>query len=185
MNETFVTMSGYVVADPSSRMTRNDVPFATFRLASTPRRVDTRTGEYVNAGTSFVNVTAFRSLGVNVATCVRKGHPVVVHGRMRVNQWTGADGRSGTTVEIDALTVGFDMSKGASSFVRALRPSFGDQQHSSAGGPGARAVDGGREEPTEEGGADNGRGPSSAPADAPADAGEREDYVLAGVASTG
>jgi single-strand DNA-binding protein len=122
MNETFVTMSGYVATDPQVRLTKGQVPFVTFRLASTPRRVDVKTGEYVDGGTNFVNVTAFRGLGVNVAGSVKKGQPVMVYGRMRVNQWTGADGRPGTSVEVEAYNIGFDMAKGRSTFERVLKP---------------------------------------------------------------
>ena len=80
MNETYVTISGNVVGDPQVRRTRADVPFVTFRVASNVRRVDHKTGEYIDAGTNFVNVTAFRSLGINLANSLEKGHPVVVYG---------------------------------------------------------------------------------------------------------
>jgi single-strand DNA-binding protein len=121
MNETYVTISGNVVGDPQVRMTRANVPFVTFRVASNVRRVDYKTGEYIDAGTNFVNVTAFRSLGVNLANSLEKGHPVVVYGRMRINQWTNGD-RTGTTVEIDAYNVGHDLTRGQSTFVKVARP---------------------------------------------------------------
>jgi single-strand DNA-binding protein len=121
MNETYVTISGNVVGDPQVRMTRANVPFVTFRVASNVRRVDYKTGEYIDAGTNFVNVTAFRSLGVNLANSLEKGHPVIVYGRMRINQWTNGD-RTGTTVEIDAYNVGHDLTRGQSTFVKVARP---------------------------------------------------------------
>ncbi len=167
MNETFVTMSGYVATDPQTRLTKAQVPFVTFRLASTPRRVDYKTGEYVDAGTNFVNVTAFRGLGVNVAGSVRKGQPVIVYGRMRVNQWTGADGRPGTSVEVEAYNVGFDMAKGRSTFERVLKPQLDPDdrladpavQAAQAGVEADGRLDGAsREEPDEFGGAGAGEG---------------------------
>jgi single-strand DNA-binding protein len=121
MNETYVTISGNVVGDPQVRTTRASVPFVTFRVASNVRRVDHKTGEYIDAGTNFVNVTAFRSLGVNLANSLEKGQPVIVYGRMRINQWTNGD-RTGTTVEIDAYNVGHDLTRGQSTFVKVARP---------------------------------------------------------------
>jgi single-strand DNA-binding protein len=121
MNETYVTVSGNVVGDPVVRATRANVPFVTFRVASNVRRVDFKTGEYIDAGTNFVNVTAFRSLGVNLSNSLKKGEPVIVYGRMRVNQWVNGE-RSGTTVEIDAYNVGHDLSRGQSTFVKVFRP---------------------------------------------------------------
>ena len=73
MNETYVTISGNVVGDPVARATKANVPFVTFRVASNVRRVDFKTGEYIDAGTNFVNVTAFRSLGVQPGKLAEEG----------------------------------------------------------------------------------------------------------------
>ncbi|MBC7559036.1 MAG: single-stranded DNA-binding protein [Dermatophilaceae bacterium] len=121
MNETYVTVSGNVVGDPVVRATRANVPFVTFRVASNVRRVDVKTGEYIDAGTNFVNVTAFRALGVNLSNSLKKGEPVIVYGRMRINQWVNGD-RSGTTVEIDAYNVGHDLNRGQTQFLKVAKP---------------------------------------------------------------
>ena len=121
MNESYITVVGRVVADPQSRTTRTGVPFAAFRLASTVRRVSRETGQYEDAGTSFYNVTAFRALGANVANSLHKGEPVVVHGRLRVNQWMRADNTHATSVEIDAYSVGHDLSWGTTELRRVAR----------------------------------------------------------------
>ena len=121
MNETYVTISGNVVGDPVVRATKANVPFVTFRVASNVRRVDFKTGEYIDAGTNFVNVTAFRALGVNLANSLKKGEPVLVYGRMRINQWVNGE-RSGTTVEIDAYNAGHDLTWGQTEFVKVAKP---------------------------------------------------------------
>jgi single-strand DNA-binding protein len=121
MNETYVTISGNVVGDPVIRATRANVPFVTFRVASNVRRVDFKTGEYIDAGTNFVNVTAFRALGVNLANSLKKGEPVIVYGRMRINQWANGE-KSGTTVEIDAYNVGHDLMWGQAKFTKVAKP---------------------------------------------------------------
>ncbi len=121
MNETYVTISGNVVGDPVVRATGANVPFVTFRVASNVRRVDFKTGEYIDAGTNFVNVTAFRSLGVNLANSLKKGEPVLVYGRMRINQWVNGE-RSGTSVEIDAYNVGHDLTWGQTKFTKVAKP---------------------------------------------------------------
>lgn len=121
MNETYVTVAGNVVGDPVVRATRANVPFVTFRVASNVRRVDYKTGEYIDAGTNFVNVTAFRALGINLANSLKKGEPVIVYGRMRINQWVNGD-RNGTTVEIDAYNVGHDLTWGVTTFSKVAKP---------------------------------------------------------------
>ena len=121
MNETYVTVSGNVVGDPVARLTKAEVPFVTFRVASNVRRVNFKTGEYIDAGTNFVNVTAFRALGVNLANSLKKGEPVIVYGRMRINQWVNGE-KSGTTVEIDAYNVGHDLTWGQTAFTKVTKP---------------------------------------------------------------
>jgi len=121
MNESYITVTGRMVADPESRTTKLGVPFAAFRLASTVRRLNARTREYQYGGTSFYNVTAFRSLGANVANSLKKGEPVVVYGRLRVNQWMRQDNTHATSVEIDAYSVGHDLSWGTTSLARVSR----------------------------------------------------------------
>jgi single-strand DNA-binding protein len=121
MNETYVTVSGNVVGDPVVRATRANVPFVTFRVASNVRRRDFKSGEYIDAGTNFVNVTAFRALGVNLANSLVKGQPVLVYGRLRINQWVNGE-KSGTTVEIDAFNVGHDLTWGEAKFTKVSKP---------------------------------------------------------------
>jgi len=121
MNEMYVTVSGRLVGKPEARMTRGGVPFASMRVASTVRRQNPSTGQYEDGGTNFVNVTAFRSLGANAANCLDKGDPVVVYGRMRVNQWMRNGDIPTTSVEIDAYSIGHDLSYGTTAFSKVTR----------------------------------------------------------------
>ena len=121
MNESFVTVVGNVVSDPVSRPTKVGRPFATLRVASTTRRWDLETRTFVDGSTNYVNVVAFNALAANVMTSVKKGHPVVVYGRLRVNQWETDKGEPRTTVEIDAYTLGHDLTRGYSEFTKPDR----------------------------------------------------------------
>ncbi len=121
MNESFVTVVGNVVSDPVPRPTKVGKPFATLRVASTTRRWDVETRAFVDGSTNYVNVVAFNALAANVMTKVKKGHPVVVYGRLRVNQWETEKGEPRTSVEIDAYTLGHDLTRGHSSFTRPER----------------------------------------------------------------
>ena len=127
MNETMVTVVGNLVADPERRTTKSGVPFAAFRVASTVRRLNPQTREYEDGGTSYYNVTAFRSIGANVYKSLKRGEPVLVHGRQRVNQFVRADNSLGTTVEIDAYHVGHDLGRGTSAFTKVAQAQFDDQ----------------------------------------------------------
>jgi single-strand DNA-binding protein len=121
MNESFVTVVGNVVSDPISRPTKVGKPFASLRVASTTRRWDAEKRTFVDGSTNFVNVAAFNALAANVMASVKKGHPVVVYGRLRVNQWETEKGEPRTSVEIDAYTLGHDLTRGQSDFTRPER----------------------------------------------------------------
>ena len=121
MNESFVTVVGNVVSDPISRPTKVGRPFASLRIASTTRRWDPEKRAFVDGSTNFLNVVAFNALAANVMTSVKKGHPVVVYGRLRVNQWETEKGEPRTSAEIDAYTIGHDLTRGQVAFTRLTR----------------------------------------------------------------
>jgi single-strand DNA-binding protein len=121
MNESFVTVVGNVVSDPISRPTKVGRPFASLRIASTTRRWDAERRAFVDGSTNFLNVVAFNALAANVMTSVKKGHPVVVYGRLRVNQWETEKGEPRTSAEIDAYTIGHDLTRGQVEFTRPRR----------------------------------------------------------------
>ena len=121
MNESFVTVMGNLVGDPQGRSTKAGKPFASFRVASTTRRWDAETRGFVDGSTNFMNVVGFNALGGNIMGSLRKGDPVVVYGRLRVNQWVNGDGVNMTSVEVDAYSVGHDLTRGQTSFSKPER----------------------------------------------------------------
>ena len=124
MNESFVTVVGNVVADPIARPTKTGKPFASFRVASTTRRWDPEQRAFVNGATNFVDVVAFNALGANVVASLEKGHPVIVYGRLRVNQWVTERGDNRTSVEVDAYSVGHDLNRGQTVISRPERSQY-------------------------------------------------------------
>lgn len=124
MNESFVTVVGNLVGDPQGRSTKAGKPFASFRVASTTRRWDPEARRFVDGSTNFVNVVGFNALGGNVMSSLKKGDPVIVYGRLRVNQWVNADGTNMTSVEVDAFNVGHDLTRGQSAFSKVERVQY-------------------------------------------------------------
>ncbi len=118
MNETEVTIGGRVVADPEHRTTRSGMQFTTFRVAQTVRRRN-KEGVFVDVSTSFYNVAAYRSLGMNAHASLHKGDPVVIQGRQTVNSWQRADETWGTSVEVEALKIGHDLTYGTTQYAKS------------------------------------------------------------------
>ncbi|MFC7656801.1 single-stranded DNA-binding protein [Pseudonocardia benzenivorans] len=109
MNEILTTIVGNVASAPMRRRTADGTELASFRLASNVRRFDRDAGEWVTITTSYVTVTAWRKLGLNVAASFVKGDPVVVYGRLSTREYVAKDGGTRVDVEIDANAIGPDL----------------------------------------------------------------------------
>lgn len=125
MNEIYTTIVGNMASAPMRRRTADGTELASFRLASNVRRFDRETGEWVTSGTSYVTVTAWRRLGINVAATFVKGDPVVVYGRLSVREYAAKDGGTRIDVDIDANAIGPDLSR-CTAAVSRPRPNAGD-----------------------------------------------------------
>ncbi len=60
----------------------------------------------------------FRYLAANAAFSLNKGDRVVVTGRLKIRPWTDSSGRTGTSVDLDAESVGHDLAWGTARFTR-------------------------------------------------------------------
>ncbi|WP_243225494.1 single-stranded DNA-binding protein [Microbacterium sp. CIAB417] len=119
MNDT-ITIMGFIGNDPGGNTTATGVPVVNFRVGSTQRRYDAKTQTWIDQGTNWYNVSAYRQLAVQARASLQKGHPVIVTGRLRVRDWDNGTAR-GTSVDIDAEAIGHDLRWGTSAFVRTNR----------------------------------------------------------------
>lgn len=120
-----VYLSGFMVNDPKFKKVGDDVSSVKLRIAYTARWRNRETGEWADGATTFVNVQCWRQLADNVATCLRKGEPVLVMGRLRIRSYNDAEGKTRSSVEIEANSVGHDLTRGTAHFSRAYRPAGG------------------------------------------------------------
>ena len=121
MNE--ITITGNLVYAPTLRRVSTQV-FTKFRLAHTHSYRDPSTGDWTDSGTTFIDVTCWRSLAENVCESVGKGSAVIVTGRLKGKERTyEVDGQQEkrTFFEIEATAVGPDLTKGATQATHARR----------------------------------------------------------------
>ena len=125
MSQTnYITLTGYVTAEPKLGQTKaTGTPVTHIRVGSTPRRLDRQTGEWRDGETSYYNVTCWRKLAENVAGSLRKGDMILVHGRFRTRTWLDDQQHTRVELEVDADSVGHDMSFGWSRFNRGVHVS--------------------------------------------------------------
>ncbi len=122
MNEAHISLTGYVANEPRIKTIREGVQNLSMRVAWTPRWIDRATGEWTDGSTSFVTVTCWRKLADNVAVCLRKGDPVVIKGRLSVRSYDDKQGVPRTSVDVDATSIGHDLSRGVAQFQRTRPP---------------------------------------------------------------
>ncbi len=114
-----ITITGLIATTPRHVVTAEGLPITSFRLASSQRRYDKAAEKWVDASTNWYTVTAFRQLAVNAVPSLSKGDRIVVSGRIRVRDWQNDD-RTGTTVEIEAESIGHDLFWGTATFTRTV-----------------------------------------------------------------
>jgi len=123
-NQTYVKLTGWVTKDPDLRKTNvSQTPVCTIRVGTANRWPDKATGEWREGPASYFDVACWRSLAVNVAASVRKGHMITIHGTFRAREWTDKDNNARTSLEITAHSVGHELTYGWTHFNRTARAS--------------------------------------------------------------
>ena len=117
MYETMVTIIGNLIDNPRLRRTDKGTDVASFRIASTARKLDKVSGQWVDGNKLFVSVSCWRQLAMNAVDSLRRGDPVVVCGRLSTREYE-KDGHKRTNVELEANAVGHDLSRGTAVFRR-------------------------------------------------------------------
>jgi len=118
MSDSF-SVTGLVATTPRHLVTQDGLPITSFRLAASTKKFDKQANRWTEGETNWFTVTSFRQLAINSATSVSKGDRVLVMGKLRVRDWDNGE-RAGTSVEIEAETLGHDLVWGSSKFVRTV-----------------------------------------------------------------
>jgi single-strand DNA-binding protein len=91
-------------------------------MASSGRRFDRSTNEWVSTDPVYMDVACWRQLGDNVMQSLRKGDTVLVTGRLTYREWEDqAGGGRRSRYEVEALAVGPDLARYVATLSRPLR----------------------------------------------------------------
>lgn len=90
MIESVLTVAGNLTGDPELRQTQQGKSVCSFSLAVNSR---TRQGnDWVDGEPTFYRCTAWEELAEHVAQSLRKGHRVLIHGRLKTRTWQTNEG---------------------------------------------------------------------------------------------
>lgn len=119
MFDTPLTIVGNVLVAPTARRTVETNQLAvTFRVASTSRRFDKGSENWIDGQSLRVRVTCWRRLAEGVVASLKLGDPVIVTGRLYTRDWVDDEGNHRVLYEMDAKAVGHDLARGISEFTR-------------------------------------------------------------------
>jgi len=120
--DNHITLRGYLTAEPKLyQKTPTAAPITEIRVGSTPRRLNRETGEWYDAPASYYTVKCWRRLAINAVSSLHKGDMVVVRGRFYMSHWVDSQQRPQSRLEIEADSLGHDLSYGWSHFLRGTR----------------------------------------------------------------
>jgi single-strand DNA-binding protein len=125
MYETTLTVLGRV-ATTVTQVTFNDGGLkASFRLASRERRFDRDQQTWVDGPQLFLGVVCWRNLADRVVAALRVGDPVIVRGKLRTREYE-KDGQVHTVMEVEATSIGPDLSRCSATVLRRDAEATGD-----------------------------------------------------------
>ncbi|MGD0701862.1 MAG: single-stranded DNA-binding protein [Trebonia sp.] len=137
--ENTITLRGFVTAEPKFwQPTPTHTPVTEIRVGSTPRRLNRTTGEWENGDTSYYTVKCWRRLAVNVKGSLRKGDMVIIRGKFVTRTWVDDQQRTRMQMQVEADSVGHDLSFGWSHFNRGAQTSSWNSLREQADGEVAR-----------------------------------------------
>ncbi len=132
MFDTYITIVGTALQAPERRkLEKSGAVVASFRVISNARRFDKENQVWVDGANLRIKVNCWRRLVDGVVGSVYTGDPVIVHGRISTREWQNEQGETRFAYEVDAETVGHDLSRGTAEFHKlkpdAIRPVIEDE----------------------------------------------------------
>lgn len=97
-----ITIIGNLVADPELRFTPSGDAVANITVASTPRKLNSKTQEWEDGETTYLDCSIWRDYAEHVAESLCKGDRVVVIGKLRSANYTTKEGETRYRFAVDA-----------------------------------------------------------------------------------
>jgi len=121
MQDTQITIVGNLVDDPELRFTPSGQPVAKFRIASTPRYRDGKTGEWKDGDALFLSCVVWRQAAENVAETMTRGMRAIVTGRLRQRSYETKEGEKRTVYEVEADELGPSLRSASAKVTKVTR----------------------------------------------------------------
>jgi single-strand DNA-binding protein len=139
--ETTLTIVGNLTADPELRFTPSGAAVANFTIASTPRRYDSQTSQWVDGDPLFLRCTIWRQAAENVAESFQRGDRVIAQGRLEQRSFETKEGEKRTLLELQVDEIGPSVKWRPATVQRAQRSGDSWGENKAPGRAGGAASD--------------------------------------------
>lgn len=128
MNDTQITLIGNATS-VELRFTPGGRAACNFRLASTPRRFDKNSNQWVDGETLWLNCIVWGEQGENLVETIgdAKSLRVIVNGRLRQRSYETREGEKRTVYEVEVDEVGPSLKYATAKVTRTQRDGGGQQ----------------------------------------------------------
>jgi single-strand DNA-binding protein len=109
-----IIIVGNLGRDPELRYTPQGTAVCSFSVATNEKRKD-RAGE-LQSITTWFRVTLWGKQAENANKFLTKGNPIYIEGRLRTDEWTDRDGKTRTSLEVQATDMQFIGSRSDSDY---------------------------------------------------------------------
>jgi single-strand DNA-binding protein len=109
MTSTQITVVGKLVTEVEARTTLSGRKVADFRLLSQERNYDKETNLWVDGDRMYMTIVCWQAMAGHVVDSLRKGDQVVVHGRLKIEDYTTEEGVRRTKLMVNAKAIGPDL----------------------------------------------------------------------------
>lgn len=113
-----ISLTGFISSEIETVTLDSGVVLGKFRMGSNTRRFDKPTNQWVDGTTNWFHVTVWREIASNTVVSLHKGDRILLVGKLKVGSYVRKDGAPGTSVEIEAESIGPDLKFGKASFHR-------------------------------------------------------------------
>lgn len=129
-----ISATGRVATAPRRIEVGDSGSFVSFRLATSNSRYDEKAGRWIDLGTNWYSVKAWRGLGDNAVGSLKVGEQVVVRGKLEQRTWRDEAGVERLDVTITADALGHDLRRGTTVLTPSAGPSGGSSGGEARGG---------------------------------------------------
>ncbi|QWS68159.1 ssDNA binding protein [Gordonia phage VanLee] len=139
-NDTTMTIVGNLVDDPELRFTPAGHAVANLTIATTPRRFDKNTNEWIDRETMYLRGSVWREQAENATETLAKGNRVVVIGNLVQRSYETKEGEKRYVLELEIQEISASLKYASAKIAKNAPKGTNNAYQPSSGGGGSKSA---------------------------------------------